>query len=178
MKCSYQNRVVPAPLRRAVRRRPTMNASASTLALTILAISALTLPARAEAPVESVGLFLLRVQEESAAPFVQHCGAKVPELKQSLEAEYLRFKKRYRKATAPLRAQLGTNEELSRPASRELIEQFEEMGAQSLAQVRELDARPFCLTLKDNLSNATEKTIQQNMQSTLAHYTAAVRHSR
>jgi hypothetical protein len=151
---------------------------ASTFALTILAISSLALPVRAAAPVESVGLFLLRVQEESAAPFVQHCGAKVPELKQALEAEYLRFKKRYRKATAPLRTQIGTNEELSKPASRELIEQFEQMGAQSLAQARELEARPFCLTLEDNLSNATEKSIQQNMQSTLAHYTAAVRHSR
>jgi hypothetical protein len=155
-----------------------MNASATTVALTLVAISSLALPARAEAPVESVGLYLLRVQEESAAPLVQHCGAKVPELKKSLEAEYLRFKKRYRKATAPLRAQLGTNAELSKPVSREMIEQFEAMGAQSFAQVRALDARPFCLTLKDNLSNATEKTIQQNMQSTLAHYTAAVRHSR
>jgi hypothetical protein len=155
-----------------------MNASATTFALALLAISSMALPARAAAPVESVGLFLLRVQEESAVPFVQHCGAKVPELKQSLEAEYLRFKKRYRKATAPLRTQLGTNEELSKPASRELIGQFEEMGAQSLAQARELDPRPLCLSLRDNLSNATEKTIQQNMQNTLAHYTAAVRHSR
>ena len=155
-----------------------MKASASTFALTILAISSSALPARAAAPVESVGLFLLRVQEESAAPFVQHCGAKVPELKQSLEAEYVRFKKRYRKATVPLRTQLGADEELSKPASRELIEQFKEMGAQSLAQARVLDARPFCLSLKDNLSNATEKTIQQNMKNTLAHYTAAVRHSR
>ncbi len=155
-----------------------MNASATKFALTLVAISSLALRARAEAPVESVGLFLLRVQEESAAPFVQHCGAMVPELRQSLEAEYLRFKKRYQKATAPLRAQIGTNKELSKPASRDLIEQFEEMGAQSLAQTRKLDARPFCRTLKDNLSNATEKTIQQNMQNTLAHYTAAVRHSR
>jgi hypothetical protein len=154
-----------------------MNAFATTFALTLVAISPLALPARAEAP-ESVGLFLLRVQEESAAPFVQHCGATVPELKKSLEAEYLRFKKRYHKATAPLHAQIGTDEELSKPASRELIEQFKEMGAQSLAQTRKLDARPFCLTLKDNLSNATEKTIQQNMQNTLAHYKAAVRHSR
>jgi hypothetical protein len=155
-----------------------INASATTLTLALVAISSLALPARAEAPVETVGLFLLRLQEESAAPFVQHCGATVPELKQSLEAEYLRFRKRYRKATAPLRAQLGSNEELSKPASRELIQQFEEMGAQSLAQARKLDARPFCLTLKDNLSNATEKTIEKNMQNTLAHYTAAVLHSR
>ena len=155
-----------------------MNASTSTLALTILAISSLALPAQAAAPVESVGLFLLRVQEQSAAPFVQYCGAQVPELKQPLEAEYQRFKKRYQKATAPLRAQLGKTEELSKPASRELIEQFDEMGAQSLAQAKVLNARTFCLTLKDNLSNATEKTIQQNMQNTLAHYTAAVRHSR
>jgi len=155
-----------------------MNASATTFALTLVAISSLALPARAKTPVESVGLFLLRAQEESAAPLVQHCGAMVPELKQSLEAEYLRFKKRYRKATAPLRSQIEADEELSKPASRELTEQFEEMGAQSLAQNRKLDARPFCLTLKDNLSNATEKTIQKNMQSTLSNYTAAVRHSR
>jgi hypothetical protein len=155
-----------------------MNSSATNFALTLVAISTLALPARAKAPAESVGLFLLRAQEESAAPLVQHCGAMVPELKQSLEAEYLQFKKRYRKATAPLRAQIEADEELSKPASRELTEQFEKMGAESLAQNRKLDARSFCLTLKDNLSNATEKTIQKNMQSTLSNYTAAVRHSR
>jgi hypothetical protein len=145
------------------------------LALALAAISVLALPAQAATPAETVGALLLRLQEESAAPFIQHCGAKVPDLKRPLETEYSQFKKRFRKATASLRAGISTNPELSKPASRELIRQFEEMGAQSLAQARQLEARTFCLRLKDNLSHATQESIQKNMQSAFAEYTAAAR---
>jgi uncharacterized membrane protein YgcG len=144
----------------------------------LVAISLLGLPAQAAAPAETVGALLLRLQEQSAAPFVQHCGTQVPDLKRPLETEYSRFKNRFRKATASLRAGIGTNPQLTKPASRELVKQFEEMGAQSLAQARQLEARTFCLRLKDNLSHATQESIQKNMQSAFAEYTAAARQGR
>jgi len=148
------------------------------LALALVAVSLAALPARAEAPAETVGALLLRLQEESAAPFVQYCGTKAPNLKRSLEAEYSQFRKRFRKATAPLRAGIKTNQELSKPASRELIRQFEEMGAQSFTQTQQLDPRTFCRTLKDNLSHATQESIQENMRSAFAEYTVAARQNR
>jgi hypothetical protein len=143
-------------------------------------VAALTLasPVLAATPAETVGALLLRLQEQSAAPYIQHCTAKVPELRRPLETEYSRFRKKFQKATASLRAGLGKNAELSKPASRELIAQFEQMNKESLAQSRALDPHSFCTQLKDNLSNATEKSIRESMQSAFAQYTALARQSR
>lgn len=141
-------------------------------------MTALSLPAQAAAPAETVGALLLRLQEESAAPLVQHCAARIPKLKRPLEEEYQRFKTRFRKATAPLREQMKANEVLSRPAPREVIKQFEEMDAQSLAQFKGGDPQSSCNKLKANLANASAESIQKNMQSAFAQYTAAMRQGR
>jgi hypothetical protein len=130
--------------------------------------------AQAGASTETVGALLLRLQEQSAAPFVQYCGAKLPEFRRALETEYVQFKKRFKKATAPLRARAITDKELSKAASRDLIRQFEEMDAQSFAQIQKLEARSFCTQLRDNLAHATADSIQTNMQSAFAQYKAAV----
>jgi hypothetical protein len=143
-----------------------------------LVLSVLTLSLQAAAPAESVGALLLRVQEESAAPLVRYCGAAVPGQKNSLEAEYSRFRKRFRNATAPLAAQFKAKPELAGPASRDLKVQFDQMGAQSLAQFRTMDAREACSGLKSNLAKATEASIQKSMQSALAQFSAAVRQGR
>jgi hypothetical protein len=144
------------------------------LVIVLVGISSSAFSAQAAVP-ETVGSLLLRLQEESAAPFIRHCSTKIPELKRPLEAEYSKFRKKFRKATAPLRAKIGKNSELSKPAPRELIAEFDQMGAQSLAQAQVLDPRTFCMKLKDNLSGATEESIQKNMQSAFAQYTAAAR---
>jgi hypothetical protein len=153
---------------------PTFNWAAAFAALVLLA----TLPARAAAPTETVGALLLRVQEESAAPFIGYCGTKVPDLKRSLQSEYSRFTKRFRKATGPLRAQIGTSAELSRPATPELIKQFEGMASQSFAQAQQMEPRAFCSGLKDNMSQATPESMLKNMQSAFAQYAAAARQGR
>jgi hypothetical protein len=127
------------------------------------------------AAAETVGALLLRLQEESAAPFIPYCSAKAPDLKRPLETEYARFKKKFQKATAPLRTRIGANPELAKPASRDLIRQFEQMNAQSFTQAQSLEPRSFCLGLKNNLSNASEDSIQRNMQSAFAEFTAAIR---
>jgi len=150
----------------------------STVLLALAMLSITALPTQAAAPAETVGTLLLRLQEESAAPFIQHCATKAPDLKRSLEMEYAQFKKRFRKATAPLRAGIKTNPELSRPASRELIKQFGEMDAEALAQAQQRDPRAFCLKLKNDLSHATPESIHKNMQSAFAEYTVAARLSR
>ncbi len=146
----------------------------------VVLVAALTLatPGLPAAPAETVGALLLRLQEQSAAPFIQHCNAKVPELRRALESEYSRFSKKFQKATASLRSGIKANAELSKPAPRELIAQFEQMNKESLAQSQALDPRSFCTTLKSNLSQATEKSIQENMQSAFAQYTALARQSR
>lgn len=145
---------------------------------TVLITASLAWGTQVEAAAETVGALLLRLQEQSAAPFIQYCGAKAPELKRSLETEYSRFKKKFQMATAPLRTQIGANPELAKPASRDLIRQFEEMNAQSFTQTQSLDPRSFCLSLKNNLSNATADSIQKNMRSAFAEFTAAARQGR
>jgi hypothetical protein len=123
---------------------------------------------------ETVAAFLLRVQEESAAPLVRHCAEKVPNLKRPLQGEYARFRKRFRKATASLRTGIGSTAELSKPASQDLIRQFEVMGAQDVARTATLDPLVFCSSLRENLSRATRESIQKNMESAFAQYKAAV----
>jgi hypothetical protein len=144
-------------------------------AFLFLAISVLGMTASAGAPDETVAEFLLRLQEQSAAPLVKHCSAKVPSLKRPLEVEYKRFKTRFRKATAPLRKRIQTGDELAKPASRALISEFETMGAQDLAEVTGMDPLVFCPTLRENLSNATSEAIRRNMESAFAQYRAAAR---
>ena len=144
-----------------------------------LAIVCGTLPAlapvQAAAPPETVGAMLLRLQEESAAPLVQHCVARIPSLKRPLQDEYQKFRTRFRKATAPLRERIKASEVLSRPAPREVIKQFEEMDAQSLTQFKGGDPLSSCEKLKRNLASASAESIQKNMQSAFAQYTAAMR---
>jgi hypothetical protein len=152
-----------------------MKSGSRAFAAALLAITALTLPAQAAAPAETVGALLLRVQEESAAPLVRYCGANAPQIRRSLEAEYTRFRRKFKKATAPLTVQFKTKREFAGPASRELIGQFDDMGAQSLAQFKSLDAPEACASLRANLAGATEASIQKSMQSALAQYSAAVR---
>jgi hypothetical protein len=142
--------------------------------LALATVSPMTRSAQSQTTGETVGALLLRLQEQSAAPFVQYCGSKVPELKAALETEYLQFKKRFRKATATLRARAATDNELSKTAPRDVVMQFEEMDAQSFAQVQTLEPRAFCTKLKGNLSNATTDSIRTNMQSAFAQYKAAV----
>jgi hypothetical protein len=148
------------------------------IALSLAMISSLAPAAQPAAHAETVGALLLRLQEQSAAPFVHYCGSKAPELQRPLETAYLQFKKRFRKATAPLRTQAATDSELSKAASSELIRQFEEMDAQSFAQTRDLEPRSFCAQLKNNLAGATAESIQTNMRSAFAQYKAAVRQGR
>jgi hypothetical protein len=155
-----------------------MNTTSTNQLLALVVLFVLTLPVQAAAPAETVGALLLRVQEESAAPLVRYCGATVPGQKKSLETEYSRFKRRFRNATAPLTAQFKVKPEFAGPAPRDLIGQFEQMGAQSLAQFRTMDALEACVSLKTNLVNATEASIQKSMQSALAQYSAAVRQGR
>jgi hypothetical protein len=147
-------------------------------AIALLAVSTLPVPGLSATPPETVGALLLRQQEQSAAPFIQHCNAEVPELRRLLESEYSRFRKKFQKATASLRTGIKANAELSKPAPHELIAQFEQMNRESLSQSRALDPRSFCSTLKSNLSQATEKSIRENMQSAFAQYTALARQSR
>jgi hypothetical protein len=139
-----------------------------------LAVS-LAVTAQSGAPTENVGALLLRLQEESASPLVQHCAVKVPDLKRPLEAEYLRFRKKFRKATAHLREGIPKDEELARPASSILVAELESMGAQDLARIRGLDPLVFCPTLRKNLSAATTESMQRNMESAFAQYRAAAR---
>jgi hypothetical protein len=150
----------------------------SRLAIALAVGLTLMSSAQAAAPVETVGAMLMRMQEESAAPFITYCGGRVPDLKRSLEKEYARYRKKFGKATAPLRDQIRTREELSRPAPPALIKQFEDMGAQSFAQAQTLDPRAFCTGLKDNLADADVESIRKNMQSALSEYSAAVRQGR
>jgi len=147
------------------------------VAIVHVAMAVLALPAQAAAP-ETVGALLLRLQEESAAPMVQHCGARLPNVKRPLEEEYQRFRNRFRKATMPLREQIKANDVLSKPAPREVIGQFEEMDAQSLAQFKTADAQSACRRLKENLANASAESIKRNMQSAFAQYIAAMRQGR
>ena len=147
-------------------------------AVVLFAVLTLATPGVPATPAETVGSLLLRLQEQSAAPFIQHCNAKVPELRRPLEAEYSRFRKKFQKATASLRTDLKKSAELSKPAPRELIAQFEQMNKEALAQSQALDPRSFCTTLKNNLSQATEKSIQDNMRSAFAQYTALARQNR
>jgi hypothetical protein len=147
-------------------------------AIALVAVSTLPAPGLPATPSETVGALLLRQQEQSAAPFIQHCNAKAPELRRPLEGEYSRFRKKFLKATASLRSGIKANAELSKPAPRELIAQFEQMNRESLAQSKALDPRSFCTALRSNLSQATEKSIQENMQSAFAQYTALARQSR
>ncbi|MEO8308689.1 MAG: hypothetical protein ABI616_11695 [Pseudomonadota bacterium] len=156
----------------------TMRPVANVVVPLLATLQSLALTAPAEVPAETVGVFLLRVQEESAAPMIQHCAARIPEQKKPLETEYAKFKKRFRKATAPLRAKIGRNSELSITASRELIQQFEGMDRESLVRIRKLDPHVFCPQLKANLSDATAESIRKNMENTFARYTAAARRSR
>ena len=149
---------------------------AKAFVLSFVAVSSLALPA--QAPAETVGLLLLRLQEQSAAPLVQHCVAEVPELKRPLEVEYSQFTKRFRKAAVPLRARIKANKELSKPASPELIRQFKMMDPEFLTQFRSTDPHVACARLKENLSKATEQSIQRNMESAFAQYTALARQSR
>ena len=134
--------------------------------------------AQAAAPVETVGAMLMRMQEESAAPFITYCGSKVPNLKRSLEKEYARYRKKFGKAMVPLRQQIQTRAEFARPATPALLKQFEDMAAQSFAQAQTLDPRAFCTGLKDNLADAEVETIRNNMLSALSEYSAAVRQGR
>ena len=151
---------------------------AATLALALICIPSMVLAAPAQAPAETVGVLLLRLQEESAGPLIQHCAASVPSLKRSLEAEYSQFRKKFRKATAPLRAGIGTNDELSRPAPREVIKQFEGMDAEMLLQIQKLDPHSYCPMLKANLARATLESIRKNMESAFAQYSAVARQNR
>ncbi len=155
-----------------------MNLQARTLVLSLVIIPSLVMTAPAKPPAESVGVLLLRLQEESAAPLVQHCAAQVPSLKRPLEAEYAQFRKRFRKATAPLRAGIGTNDELSRTATPELIMQFKGMDADMLLQIQKRDPRSYCPLLKENLANATADSMRRNMESAFAQYTAVARQGR
>ncbi|MEO6186433.1 MAG: hypothetical protein ABIP83_09055 [Steroidobacteraceae bacterium] len=152
-----------------------MSAIARKVLLMLVAIAPVALSAAATPPAETVGALLLRLQEESAAPLVQHCVARVPSLKRSLETEYAQFRKRFRKATAPLRAGIGTNGELSRTASRALVRQFEGMDEEMLLQIQKLDPRSYCPTLQENLANATAESMRRNMESAFAQYTAVAR---
>jgi hypothetical protein len=147
-------------------------------AVTLVFVPSLALTAPADARAETIGALLLRLQQDSAVPLIQHCVTKIPRLKPSLDAEYLGFRKRFQKATAPLRASIATNDELSRPATRELIKQFEGMDAETLAQIQTLDPQTYCPRLKQNLSSATVETIRKNMESAFAQYTAMARQSR
>jgi hypothetical protein len=145
--------------------------------LALLAAPPLALTA-SSAPSETIGLLLLRQQEDSAAPLIEHCVASVPALKRPLEAGYQQFRKRFRKATAPLRAGIGTNTELSKFAPPELIRDFAAMNAESLAQARQLEPRTYCSRLRDNLVNATGESMRRNMGSAFAQFTALARQGR
>jgi hypothetical protein len=123
----------------------------------------------------TVGSLLLRVQEESAAPFVRHCAEKVPSLKRPLQGEYARFKKRFKKVAASLRTEIIASTDLSKPASPELVRQFEVMGAQDFVRAAALDPLVFCSSLRENLSGATPESIRKNMESAFAQYKASVR---
>jgi len=127
---------------------------------------------------ESVGSLLLRTQEESAAPFVQYCGSKLPKIRRTLESEYARFRKKFRKATTPLKARIESDEVLSRPATPGLKAQFEALRAEDQARVAGLDPREFCSRLSQDLANATEESIRRNMLSAFSQYRAAVRQGR
>ena len=148
---------------------------ALSLALVLGAASLPPLTSQAASSVETVGALLLRVQEESAAPLVRHCVERLPDMKRPLEGEYARFRKRFRKATASLRAGIGSAPELSKPATPDLIREFEAMGAQDVAQTAALDPLAFCSSLKENLSKATRESMQKSMESAFAQYKAVAR---
>lgn len=155
-----------------------MNAIARIVALAMVTIPPLALAAAAEVRAETVGLLLLRLQENSAAPLIQHCVRKVPDLKLPLNTEYQRFRKKFSRATAPLRARISTNDELARPAPRALVQEFEAMDVEMLAQVQALDPNTYCPRLKENLANATVESIRKNMESAYAQYTVVARQRR
>jgi hypothetical protein len=144
----------------------------------LLALLFATMSVPAAPPAETVGALLLRLQEESAAPFVDYCVAKVPALKRPLEREYARFKKRFRKATSPLRSGAGAQDELGKPATPEIRAQFEAMRSEDMAQAIARDPFVFCTTLKANLSSATAESMERNMESAYSQYRAAVRQGR
>lgn len=141
----------------------------------LFVLSMSCVPVQAAPPQETVGAFLLRMQEESASPFIAYCAAKVPKLKRPLELEYARFRKKFRKATAELRSRIAPQEELGKVVTPELRRQFEAMQAQDFAQSAGLDPLSFCSTLRTNLSLATEESIRRNMESAFSQYKAAVR---
>ena len=144
----------------------------------MVVVPTLALTAAAKPPVENIGSLLLRLQEGSAAPLVQHCVARVPALKGPLETEYSRFRKKFQKATAPLRTRIGANAELSKPAPRELVQQFEAMDVEMLAEIRKLEPQNYCPRLRSNLAGATIESIRKNMESAFAQYTAVARQNR
>jgi hypothetical protein len=127
---------------------------------------------------ERVGDLLLRVQEQSAAPLVRHCAAMLPDTRRALEAEYSRYKKKFRKAAQPLQARIRGTEELAKPATAALRAQFDGMQREDIARVAALDPRSFCATLRGNLAAATVESIQHNLQSAFAQYAAAARQGR
>ena len=144
----------------------------SAISIVSLALSGV---ANADTRMETVGSLLLRTQEESAAPHVEYCGRELPKLRRSLDAEYASFRKKFRKATMPLRARLESDEVLSQSATPRLRAQFEALRAEDQARVSGLDPQVFCLKLKQDLADATPESIQRNMQSAFSQYRAAVR---
>jgi hypothetical protein len=124
------------------------------------------------APAETARSFLMRIQEDAAAPIIKHCADSVPELKTFLEAEYAVFRDRFRVASAEVLEAGVDSAELSKPVAPEVVAQFTQVQEQMLAQVRKLDPRTFCTQLRTNLANQTVDSIRIALQTALTQYTS------
>jgi hypothetical protein len=123
------------------------------------------------AAAETARSFLMRLQEDAAAPIIRHCSASVPELKTFLEAEYAVFRDKFRVASAEVLDAGVDSAELARPVAPEVMAEFLKVQEQMLAQVRKLDPRTFCTQLRTNLANQTVDSIRIALQATLTQYT-------
>jgi restriction endonuclease Mrr len=124
-------------------------------------------PAAAE-PARS---FLMRIQEDAAAPIIKHCAENVPELKTFLEAEYAAFRDKFRVANAAVLEAGVDSAELAKPVTPEAVAEFQKVQEQMLAQVKKLDPKTFCAQLRTNLANQTVDSIRIALQAALTQYT-------
>ena len=119
---------------------------------------------------ESARSFLLRMQEDAAAPIIKHCADNVPELKTFLEAEYASFKSRFRAASAVVLEESVASEELEKPIPPEVAAELLRAQQQMLIRVKSLDAKTYCTQLRSNLANETVASLKLALASALAQY--------
>jgi hypothetical protein len=129
----------------------------------------------AESSVESnepLGKFLFRMEEEAADKFVEHCGAAVPSLKESLDAEYLAFKEKFRMATSGFMEDRLAQPGYVKPVSADVAAAFARSGERTLAEIRKQEPQAYCLWLRSNLQNRTEESIRERVSESFLRYEA------